>query len=317
MPVSPLTATQTPTPNAVPIADGSGSLNDWVTNGSGGDIQALLDTLSTTPGAVIARDIGGWVAVEPGVDGFVLTTHGSGALPTWMPAGSAPVSSLYTALVEDWELNESSGSRAGSFAGLTLSDNGGVSGTPGVDSSLASLFVMASSQFLSRASSAALDNGGVTGFEFSFWLRPDDLSTETAVLSKDAVATGPNRQYAVFQETDGTLFIVVHNTAGTSPATLSTAFTLTQGTWHMVNFWFDNSDKKIRASLNDGTPEVSAALGGTLNTTGGFDFELGARSADPSYSNMGLNRVRFWNRILTPAERTTLYNSGNGISYPF
>lgn len=33
---SPLFATQTPTPNAVPISDGSGTLNAWVTDGSGG-----------------------------------------------------------------------------------------------------------------------------------------------------------------------------------------------------------------------------------------------------------------------------------------
>lgn len=33
---SPLFATATPTPNAVPISDGSGTLNAWVSDGSGG-----------------------------------------------------------------------------------------------------------------------------------------------------------------------------------------------------------------------------------------------------------------------------------------
>lgn len=33
---SPLFATATPTPNAIPIADGSGTLNLWVGDGSGG-----------------------------------------------------------------------------------------------------------------------------------------------------------------------------------------------------------------------------------------------------------------------------------------
>ncbi len=120
MPLSSFFATQTPTPFAVPIADGSGSLNAWVTSGSGGivaaddvtysngssglaatnvqdaidelalsagsgsvDIQAALDSISNVHGSILFRGASAWQALAPGVAGEFLMTNGSGADPTW------------------------------------------------------------------------------------------------------------------------------------------------------------------------------------------------------------------------------------------
>lgn len=54
-------ATATPTPNAIPIADGSGTLDAWVTDGSGGT------------GAC-------YVPVTTGAEPVVLVSDGAGAL---------------------------------------------------------------------------------------------------------------------------------------------------------------------------------------------------------------------------------------------
>ncbi len=47
------------------------------------DVQAILDQLSTTHGAIIYRDSAAWAVLAPGTDGDVLTTHGASADPTW------------------------------------------------------------------------------------------------------------------------------------------------------------------------------------------------------------------------------------------
>lgn len=309
-----LFASQTPAPNCIPISDGSGTLNAWVTDGSGGggDIQAMLDSISNVQGTILFRGASQWEALAPSVEGAVLTSHGAGANPTWEGG-----STLYNDLIEWWPLDESSGARAGAFAGLDLSDHNGVSGTTGVNSSLASKFVRASSQWLDHAQTSALDNNGAFGFEFCFWVRADSLASNSFVISKDAVIAGPNRQYTIAILTSGALYCEVHETTGTTPISFASTLILTASTWYMVNMWYDTADKKARFALNHGTPQASSALSGTLNTTGSHAFELGAKTADPNYSNISLNKVGFWNRVLTAAERTALYNSGNGISFPF
>lgn len=136
---SALFATPNPTSEAVPISDGSGSLDAWVSGGSGGtyagpielsgltmdhgfllgrystgsgaiqeitvgsglslvgsvlssvssgsggvfDLQAALDALSSTRGAILFRGASAWQALAPGTSGYILTTSGSGADPVW------------------------------------------------------------------------------------------------------------------------------------------------------------------------------------------------------------------------------------------
>lgn len=52
------------------------------------DIQALLDSISDAVGAVLVRGPDGWVEVDPGDLGTVLTMTGSPALPAFLPPSS-------------------------------------------------------------------------------------------------------------------------------------------------------------------------------------------------------------------------------------
>lgn len=58
-----------------------------VTSGTAGPtdatVSAVLDTISATKGAVLYRDTSSWTALSPGTNGYVLTTGGSGANPSW------------------------------------------------------------------------------------------------------------------------------------------------------------------------------------------------------------------------------------------
>ena len=66
-----------------------------VTSGTAGPtdatVSAVLDTISATKGAVLYRDTATWTALSPGTNGYVLTTGGSGANPSWASPNIAVV----------------------------------------------------------------------------------------------------------------------------------------------------------------------------------------------------------------------------------
>lgn len=57
-------------------------------------IQFNLDSISTTQGAILYRNATEWVALTPGTAGYVLTTGGPAADPSWVANGTGTVSSV-------------------------------------------------------------------------------------------------------------------------------------------------------------------------------------------------------------------------------
>jgi hypothetical protein len=62
------------------------------------EIQALLDTITDEPGAILVRNSEGWVGLAPGENGYSLTANGPGFPPSWQatatPAPSAQWSTV-------------------------------------------------------------------------------------------------------------------------------------------------------------------------------------------------------------------------------
>lgn len=52
------------------------------------DVQEILDTLTSTRGALIYRGLLGWTALLPGIAGQVLSTGGAGTDPSWITPSS-------------------------------------------------------------------------------------------------------------------------------------------------------------------------------------------------------------------------------------
>lgn len=57
-------------------------------------VQFNLDSISSTQGAVLYRNASDWVALAPGTSGYVLTTGGAAANPSWVANGTGTVSSV-------------------------------------------------------------------------------------------------------------------------------------------------------------------------------------------------------------------------------
>lgn len=57
-------------------------------------VQAILDQVTTTRGAILFRGVAGWAALVPGTTGFFLKTNGAGADPAWSATGGVPTTRL-------------------------------------------------------------------------------------------------------------------------------------------------------------------------------------------------------------------------------
>jgi len=102
-------------------------------------ISALLDLISSTRGVVLYRGASAWAALSPNTDGKVLTTHSTGADPTWESATGG-----ITQLTGDVTAGPGSGSVAATIAADAVTN--------------AKLADMAQSTFKGRAAAAGTGN---------------------------------------------------------------------------------------------------------------------------------------------------------------
>ena len=85
-----------------------------------------------------------------------------------------------------------------------------------------------------------------------------------------------------------------------------TGHIINDGLWHFIVFTYDGITIKVYCdNVLVGSQNV---LLDTIPTT----LRFWAYQFDGS-----LDEVGFWSRVLTPTELTDLYNSGNGLTYPF
>ena len=73
---------------------------------------------------------------------------------------------------------------------------------------------------------------------------------------------------------------------------------------------------RINSTTAEGADNVSTGTSGTYTTDEGANLWFG-RFGSGSGATIYLDEIGLWNRVLTSAEKTTLWNSGSFLSYPF
>jgi hypothetical protein len=227
-------------------------------------------------------------------------------------------SPLLTDIVAYWKQDEASGNALDSHASNDLTDVNGVVG--GVTGKVATArdFESSSAQYFTIASNADLELGADTAFTWAGWVRIEqDFQSGTDILGKGGQIAAEDLAYSL--RINGTFrfeFVVGNGTTSASVADTS-VFPTPVDTWFFIVAWHDPSVDKIFIQINDdATPDEAAWSGGTQSESGAF--ELGrSRGVFGSSWDGYLDEWGFWKRVLTSDERTTLYNSGNGTTYPF
>lgn len=226
-------------------------------------------------------------------------------------------STLGTNLTAYWSLEEASGIRTDSKGASHLSDfnSTGVSGATGKVGSCCD-FESASLQYLRAAGNADLLLSSDQAFTFSAWVRAESFVGSMVVLSKD-MAADPDRSYQLqWSFSDSRARWLLWGSDGTLVDVSRPSPAMVDSTWYHLICGHDPVANQVFIIVNNGTPDVVSFSLGTRDNNA-WDFRIGAVSTGSigSFTWDGLiDEVGFWKRVLTPAEITYLYNSGNGRS---
>lgn len=216
--------------------------------------------------------------------------------------------SLTTDLIAYYKLDESSGNALDVLGLHDLTDNNSV-GTGTGKILTARDFEADSSQYFSRAATSFFSPGN-TDFTFACWIKPESLVNFPTIIAGQEASSG---QYSLFFDTNSNqIWWSVVRPGGAQPQCKNTA-TINTGSWYHLVCWHDSVNDVIGLTVNNGTPVLVAIPDGLQIATG--PFQIGAASGQSIFWDGLIDEFGYWSRVLTDAERTLLYNSGNGLSY--
>lgn len=229
-------------------------------------------------------------------------------VPTVISGGRSP---LLNDLAAYWKLEDN---WIDSVGGLTLSPQASPVFAAGIVGQAAD-FESGSSQWAEISDQAAVSVGDID-FTIAVWVKPESLPSQPAIVTKEDNV----KEYRV--DLDGSnrpRFILFDSGNGVIAQAIATTFgSLSAGSEYLIIAEHDVTNNKARIGVNGGTMDEVATSGAPHD--GSAKFRFGARGAPGSEVNFldGLvDEVGLWKRLLASDEKTELYNSGSGITYPF
>ena len=222
--------------------------------------------------------------------------------------------SLTDNLIEHWKLDAASGDEIGSHAGIVLTDGNSV-GTAAGKINGARDFENASNHFMSAVDSVALSAGDID-FTIAGWMKLESVASSNAIGKWNA--TGNQREWFLRYSTTTAAFEFLASSDGIASTTVTASNfgAATAGPWYYVIAWHDAANDLIGIQVNNTTPNTVSHAAGVFDSTSAF--QLGRIGVVTTSDWDGLiDEVSFWKRLLTADEKTALYNSGDGLAYPF
>ena len=223
-------------------------------------------------------------------------------------------STLRNGLVSYWPLDESSGTRYDIVSTNHLADNDTVGSGSGVpsNSTASAVFVKANTEWLSVDDNAALSSGD-RDFTWCAWVELQVLTNADRIMGKRLSSAGNHEWWLQINDVGGSIFRfrIRYSQDGTVVFGLTnTSIALAIDTPYFVAFWHDSVADTLNLQINNGTVASVSLSGGLYDGTA--PFEIGRAAA--TYSDSMVDEVSLHSRVLTTAEKTALYNSGNGLA---
>lgn len=216
-------------------------------------------------------------------------------------------------LVSYWELEEASGTRNDAHGTNHLTDNNTVTQGTGKVGNAAD-FEDTASEYLSITDNASL-SVGTGSFTLCAWVR---LESKPAHRGTIVAKHGSNdMEYGLRWHNGADAFEVrISSGAGfTNPmdfqATTFGAPSL--ATWYFVVVWFDSVGHTLNIQVNDGA--INSDSYAFTSYDSGASLTIGGEPNFGEYFDGLIDQVGLWKRVLTTGEKTSLYNSGAGMSY--
>lgn len=153
---------------------------------------------------------------------------------------------------------------------------------------------------------------GITGgaVTLNFWVKINGYSSGAFVSQMDG---GSKVQYNIRGKTAGGNGLIFSRV---KRGVIDNSITIANNTsdWQMLTLTYDNTD--VKAYIN-GSYQSSTASSGNGTATVSDISALGYQLETTEFTNAYIDEVGIWSRALSSDEITALYNSGNGLSYPF
>lgn len=219
-------------------------------------------------------------------------------------------STLLNGLQFYYKMEETSGSRASEVNSLTLTDNNTVTSNTGKVNTAAE-FTRVNTEYLSSADNVNF-RGGDNDYTIAFWAYTTLPTTVQEFMGKAQSTVASGIDWRLFNNS-GVFF---HVSDGTNIVSRSST-TLTANTWYFVFVYHDSVNNKIGFSLNNAVPSETAFTANPAHVLSSAPFRIGANGSAAATLDGRIDEVGKWNRVLTSTERGQLYNSGNGVTYPF
>ena len=211
--------------------------------------------------------------------------------------------SLLNGLIAYWTFEDNSNLGKDSLNIYNLATNGTVTQSTGNVSN--GIAISNTASYIGSSSSSNFHiNGDKT---FCGWFKWSDNSHQNVLISKFA---GASIDYLIFKVSlDNIRFRLDTNVTSYN---LTSTTSVSINTWYFVACWVNFSTSKMYIQINNGTID-EVTYSGTPKTVNSFSIHDSATST----TNCNIDEVGVWSRILTTSELTSLYNSGNGKTYPF
>ena len=151
-----------------------------------------------------------------------------------------------------------------------------------------------------------------SAFSFSLWVKTADV-TSSGILAKSA--TGAKEYHFVIGAADAfRLRLYDESTDGYIQSQLDSAVTSWQGSWQHIVGTYDGSDVHTGITLyvNGAKPAQTTSLNGsyTAMEDTASELRIGTSQQNAFYWGGNIDEVSLWDKELSSAEVTTLYNSG-------
>lgn len=221
-------------------------------------------------------------------------------------------------LVSYWKLDESSGNAADSVGSNTLTNNGSTTYSTGKINNGAVL--NANTKYLSIADASQSGLDLTTAFTFSFWINVTKPTNGVTISFIDKyLGTGNQRSYRLYYYNSSGTYTFYSDLSGDGSGAdeYILNYTLTDSTWYHIVYVWNGSTKKHTLYINGSSQgEQTGSLTSSLfNSTA--PFYLGNGQGLNTTLNGTMDEVGVWSRALSSTEISQLYNSGNGLQYPF
>lgn len=218
-------------------------------------------------------------------------------------------------LISFWELEEGSGqTRVDQMGNNNLAETSPAPNATAIVGNGADLL----GEYLFKASPTLQDDS----FTVGGWCRPDNNAQLSAIISHFN-DTGNQRSWVLFGinnelsipagERNRFRFSLSSTGSDDFSKSAEDMSAISNGQFYFVVGWYDGSDNSVNIQVDNGAVNTNSSGPSSLHAST-HRLELG--NIEPFQILDGvIDQVFYYNRVLTQAERTFLYNDGNGRSF--